>query len=257
MKRLIILFMLLFASMCCLYAQSLSGIWVGQISYLSNANVSIQSRLTIRGNGVKFTGEYLVELNGKTDKYLVQGSLDENKATGLATFPDDGSVFQIEAVLKNEQLLIVIGQAGIPTLAGTLSRESSRTQASIRQNNNYPPASPGVTRDPRLLGTWCWESMDPAFINYSYWTFRNDGSIDGYLNSSSTLSSDISISRQPVEEIEYLKRNSGLWFTENSTLCFKYPNGNIVRNIKYTMDNGVMTWRIISSGEVRRYKRVN
>lgn len=77
------------------------------------------------------------------------------------------------------------------------------------------------------------------------------------MDSTFELSSEV-YRNEPVEEIEYIKRNSGRWYTENGFLCFRYPSGKFVRNLKYGFYNGKMVWQNVSDDrDFRQFKRTN
>lgn len=83
------------------FGQSLNGTWQGAMAPVGNTGQTVQGTATLRVKGETLTGNLIVQTNGITDSYTLQGRVQGEQTMGTATYPADGSVFQFEAAIQN------------------------------------------------------------------------------------------------------------------------------------------------------------
>jgi hypothetical protein len=141
-------------------AQTFSGTWRGSLGSTQNQGVFMPATLTFGLSGRRVTGTLLIENNGVNEKYIVEGTVQDNQAAGAVSYPTDGSTFQFEGVIQNSQLILVIGLLGLPVLTGTFSQPGSAPVFNQTETKSplYSKAAPanadGLPRNQRLAGSW-------------------------------------------------------------------------------------------------------
>lgn len=138
------------------FGQSIGGSWQGSMAPVDNVGQTVHCTATLRVVGEILTGNLIVQANTTTDSYTLQGRVQGNQATGTATYPADGSVFQVEAAIQQGQLLLAVGQNGKALMRGQLSKTTAKSgqpaPTDPRPSATAKPA--GLYRDPALVGAW-------------------------------------------------------------------------------------------------------
>ncbi|GAB3714949.1 hypothetical protein GCM10027592_55120 [Spirosoma flavus] len=255
-----------------LVAQTIQGMWTGSLVSPANASASLQSMVVLRITGQQLSGELRVQVADRQDVYVLKGTTNGTQGQGTATYPTDGSVFQFETALQQNQLLFAVGQNGSAVLSGTLVR--SNTTAAAKPNAATSSASvsnDGLYRDPNLIGAWRTENnygggvTDGGFYGSTSSTMilRADGTFgDG---GSSGYASGSGVSVQSSE-----KSNSDLymqlaaagarWFTKGNLFYVRLKvNGQMqdVPSSKYYVENGKVLLTDLKTGKKMLYVKVN
>ncbi|MBD2702834.1 hypothetical protein IC229_19460 [Spirosoma sp. BT702] len=253
-----------------LVAQPLNGTWTGALVSPANASASLQSSVVLRIAGQQLSGELRVQVADKQDLYVLKGTTNGTQGQGTATYPTDGSVFQFETALQQNQLLFAVGQNGTAILSGTLSR--SPTTAAAKPNTaTSPVGNDGLYRDPNLIGSWRTESnygggvTDGGFYGSTSSTMilRADGTFGDGGSAGYASGSGVSVQSSG-------KGNSALyaqlaaagarWFTKGNLFYVRLKvNGQMqdVPSSKYYVENGKVLLTDLKTGKKMLYVKVN
>ncbi|MVM37964.1 hypothetical protein GO730_10785 [Spirosoma sp. HMF3257] len=251
-----------------LIGQTISGTWVGSLVSTTNSSVSLQSSLTWRASGQQLVGELRVGAGGKEDQYQLNGITANQQAQGTATYPIDGSVFQFEAALQNEQLLLKLGQNGNVTISGILTRSGSISKA---RPSTLAPSADDLYRDPALIGAWRTSSnygggtTDGGFYGSTSSTMilRADGTFGDGGSSGYASGSGVSVQSSGGGDAALytkLAAAGARWFTKGNLFCVRLRvNGQMqdVPSSKYYVENGKLLITDLKSGKKTLYYKAN
>lgn len=253
-----------------LMAQALNGTWAGSLVSPTNASASLQSTVLLRITGQQLSGELRVQIGEKQDLYVLKGTTTGNQSQGTATYPTDGSVFQFETALQQNQLLFAVGQNGTALLSGTLTRSSAA--AAVKPNAATSPAgNDGLYRDPNLIGAWRTESnygggvTDGGFYGSTSSTMilRADGTFGDGGSSGYASGSGVSVQSSGKGNSDLyaqLAAAGARWFTKGNMFYVRLNvNGQMqdIPSSKYYVENGRVLLTDLKSGKKTLYTKVN
>ncbi|WP_157634570.1 hypothetical protein [Spirosoma panaciterrae] len=258
-------------------SQTLVGSWSGLLSSPNAPGATLQSVISLHSMGRQLSGELRVQSAGKQDQYVLKGMAEKQQAQGTATYPTDGTVFQFEAQLQNNQLLFAVGQHGNVLMSGVLIRlETPSTVGKSPQATRITPpalsAKPeGLYRDPALIGAWRLETnygggiTDGGFYGSTSSTLLlnadgtlGDGGSSGYASGAGvSVQSSGSGNTQLYTQ---LAAAGAKWYTKGNLFCIRLKvNGQWqdVPSANYYVENGKVLITDLKTGKKTLYSKAN
>ncbi|GAB4037267.1 hypothetical protein GCM10028809_51850 [Spirosoma gilvum] len=258
-------------------SQTLAGNWSGVLSSPNAPSANLQSVITFRILAKQLTGELRVQSGGKQDQYVLKGTVEGVQAQGTATYPTDGTIFQFETQLQDNQLLFAVGQNGTALMSGMLTRTDSNVKAGL-SSSSPKPAMPtpvgkadGLYRDPNLIGAWRLETnygggiTDGGFYGSTSSTVLlnadgtlGDGGSSGYASGSGvSVQSSGSGNSQVYAQ---LAAAGARWFTKGNLFCLRLKvNGQMqdVPSARYYVENGKVLITDLKTAKKTLYYKAN
>ncbi|GAB3998481.1 hypothetical protein GCM10028807_46300 [Spirosoma daeguense] len=244
-------------------AQGLTGSWTGALVSPANASASLPGTIVLRISGQQLSGELRVQVGSKQDLYVLKGVANGLQGKGTATYPVDGSVFEFETALQQNQLLFAVGQNGTALLSGTLIRSGATSAGKPTTASTPPTNSDGLYRDPNLIGAWrtdnnygggvtdggFYGSTSSTMVLYADGTL-GDGGSSGYASGSgvSVTSSGGGNSQLYAQ----LAAAGARWFTKGNLFYVRLKvNGQMqdVPSSKYYVENGKVLITDLKTGK--------
>jgi hypothetical protein len=253
-----------------LSAQSFSGVWHGKIATAQDQTVSMPATITFRLSGSQLTGNMILQNDGVSEHYTLAGTVQGKQAVGSVTYPTDGSVFQFEGLLQNNQFVMAIGLLGVPVLAGTFARPINSPNQPIKQGPatttprpNAPPTSvsaDGLPRNQRLAGAWGYtrrySSGDFYGSTRTVLIFFPDGRMGngGSSGNASLPNSSVSSTADGIEVWQGVR-----WYTKGEQIWLRYAGKGSAADQLYSefaMTMNGQTMMLYRNGGKQLYERV-